>query len=42
MNQAFMVKLLQRNHTNNKKKLAWAKKNEQWTLDQWKYVRLSD
>ena len=24
--------------TNNKKRLAWAKKHEQWTLDQWKPV----
>ena len=24
--------------TNNKKRLAWAKKHEQWTLDQWKSV----
>ena len=24
--------------TNNMKRLAWAKKHEQWTLDRWKYV----
>jgi hypothetical protein len=24
--------------TNNKKRLSWAKKYEQWTLDQWKFV----
>jgi hypothetical protein len=24
--------------TNNKKKLAWAKKHKQWTLDRWKLV----
>ena len=24
--------------TNKKKRLAWAKKHEQWTLDRWKYV----
>ena len=24
--------------TNNKKRLAWAKKHEQWTLDRWKSV----
>ena len=24
--------------TNNKKRLAWAKKHEQWTLNQWKCV----
>ena len=28
--------------TNNKKRLAWDKKHEQWTLDQWKYVLWSD
>ena len=28
--------------TNNKKRLAWAKKDEQWTLDQWKSVLWSD
>ena len=28
--------------TNNKKRLAWAKKHEQWTLDQWKSVLWSD
>ena len=27
--------------TNNKKRLAWAKKHEQWTLAQWKCVLLS-
>ena len=42
MNQAFVVELLQRNHTNNKKRLAWAKKCEQWTLDWWKSVLWSD
>ena len=26
----------------NKKRLAWAKKHEQWTLDQWKSVLWSD
>ena len=26
------------NDTNNKKRLAWAKKHEQWTLDRWKSV----
>ena len=40
VNQAFVVELLQRNHyqkdTNKKKRLAWAKKHEQWTLDWWK------
>ena len=28
--------------TNNKKRLAWAKKHEQWTLDQWKPVLWCD
>ena len=28
--------------TNNKKRLAWAKKQEQWTLDRWKSVLLFD
>ena len=28
--------------TNNKKRLAWVKKHEQWTLDQWKFVLWSD
>ena len=28
--------------TNKKKRLAWAKKHKQWTLDQWKYVLWSD
>ena len=28
--------------TNNMKRLAWAKKHEQWTLDQWKSVLWSD
>jgi hypothetical protein len=28
--------------TNQKKILAWAKKHEQWTLDQWKCVLWSD
>jgi hypothetical protein len=27
--------------TNNKNRLAWAKKHEQWTLDRWKSVLLS-
>ena len=27
-----------RNDTNKNKRLAWAKKHEQWTLDQWKSV----
>ena len=27
---------------NNKKRLAWANKHEQWTLDQWKSVLWSD
>ena len=26
----------------NKKRLAWAKKHKQWTLDRWKYVLLSN
>ena len=43
MNQAFTVKLLQRDtnkkmNTNKMKRLAWAKKHEQWTLDRWKSV----
>ena len=29
-------------NTNNKKRLAWAKKHEQCTLDQWKSVLWSD
>ena len=28
--------------TNNKKRLAWAKKHRQWKLDQWKSVLWSD
>ena len=28
--------------TNNKKRLAWAKKHKQWTLDRWKSVLWSD
>ena len=28
--------------TNKKKRLAWAKKHEQWTLDRWKSVHWSD
>uniref|UniRef100_A0AAZ3R819 Transposase Tc1-like domain-containing protein n=1 Tax=Oncorhynchus tshawytscha TaxID=74940 RepID=A0AAZ3R819_ONCTS len=28
--------------TNKKKRLAWAKKHEQWTLDRWKFVLWSD
>ena len=28
--------------TNKKKRLAWCKKQEQWTLDQWKSVLWSD
>ena len=35
-----------RNHyqkdTNNKKRLTWSKKHEQWTLDRWKSVLWSD
>jgi hypothetical protein len=46
MNQAIMVELLQRKpllkDTNKKKRLAWAKKYEQWTLDRWKSVLWSD
>ena len=42
MNQAFMVELLQRNHTNKEKRLVWVKKHEQWTLDWWKSVFWSD
>ena len=45
VNQAFMVKLLQKKllkDTNNKKRLACAKKNERWTLHQWKSVHWSD
>ena len=40
MNHAFMVELLQRKlkDTNEKKRPAWAKKHEQWTLDWWKSV----
>jgi hypothetical protein len=37
VNQAFMVKLLQKD-TNKKKRLAWDKKREQWTLNLWKSV----
>ena len=29
-------------HTNKTKRLAWAKKHKQWTLDQWKSVLWSD
>ena len=36
------AKKLQLKDTNDKKRLAWAKKQEQWTLDQWKYVLWSD
>ena len=36
VNQSFMVKLLQRKHY-KKKRLALAKKHEQWTLDRWKF-----
>jgi hypothetical protein len=45
VNQAFMVKLLQKtllNDTNKKKRLAWAKKHKQWTLVRWKSVLCSD
>ena len=46
VNQAFIVVLLQINYylkdTNKKKRLAWAKKHEQWTLDRWKSVLWSD
>jgi hypothetical protein len=27
-------------YTNNKKRLAWAKKHKQWTLDRWKSALL--
>ena len=40
MNQAFMVKPLLKD-TNKKKRLAWFKKHEQWTLDRWKSVLCS-
>ena len=30
------------NDTNKKRRLAWAKKHEQWTLDRWKSVLRSD
>ena len=43
MTQAFIAKkkpLLK--DTNKKKRLAWAKKDEQWTLDWWKSVLWSD
>ena len=30
------------NDTNNKKRLAWAKKHEQWTLNRWKSFLWSD
>ena len=46
VNQAFMVELLTKKpllkDTNKKKRLAWAKKHEQWTLDRWKSVLWSD
>jgi hypothetical protein len=29
-------------HTNEKKRLAWAKKHKQWILDRWKSVLWSD
>ena len=29
-------------NTNNKNKLAWAKKHEQWALDRWKSVLWTD
>ena len=35
-------KTLLKDTNNNKKRLAWAKKHEQWTLDQWKSVLWSD
>jgi hypothetical protein len=45
MNQAFMVEIAAKKpllkHT-NEKRLAWAKKHEQWTLDRWKSVLWSD
>ena len=41
VNQAFMGELLQKD-TNNNKKLAWAKKHKQWTLDRWKSVLWSN
>ena len=42
-----MVKLLQKktllkDKKKKKKRLAWAKKHEQWTLDRWKSVLWSD
>ena len=37
MNQAFMVQL-----NNKKKRIVWAKKHKDWTLDQWKSVLWSD
>ena len=47
LNHVFIVELLQQKKTllkdtNMKKRLAWAKKHEQWTLDQWKSVLWSD
>ena len=44
VNQTFMVELLQRNHylRTPKKRLACAKKHEQWTLDRWKSALWSD
>ena len=46
VDQAFMVKLLQRNdyqrRSNKKRRLSWTKKHKQWTLDHWKSVLWSD
>ena len=46
MNQAVMVELLQKKtllkDSNKKKRLAWAKKHEQWTLDWWESVLWSE
>jgi hypothetical protein len=37
-----MMELALMRDTNNKMRLAWAKKHEQWTLDRWKSVLWSD
>ena len=46
MNKAFMVRNAAKKpllkDTNRKKRLAWTKKHEQWTLDWWKSVLWSD
>ena len=46
MNQAFMVDIAAKKSllkdTNKIKRLAWAKKHVQWTLDWWKSVLWSD